>query len=330
MTIAWLTFAASAAVVIVAGLRIARDGDALARASGLGGMWIGAILVAATTSLPELATDLSAVLQGRPSLAVGDLFGSSMANMLILAVADLSVRKTRVLTRVAITQAAVGALAVLLTGIATLGILAGGGGPLGIGWSVLAVTAGYLVGMRVLRENRPEPPFRAASDPSLARPPDVDVRRSLGGFAAAGVAILLAAPFLAGSAATLADGFGISHGFAGMVLLALTTSMPEVVVSLAAVRAGSYDLAVGNLLGSNCFNMLVLLPLDLANGGTPILAEVGPELAVGAVASMVLTALALLDVLDRAERRRGWFEPGPALMIVAYVASLWLVARVHG
>jgi cation:H+ antiporter len=86
---------------------------------------VGAILVAAATSLPELSTDLYAVRQGTPSLAVGDLFGSSMANMLILAIADIATHRVRVLTRVAINQALVGGLAIVLTAAAAAGTLTG-------------------------------------------------------------------------------------------------------------------------------------------------------------------------------------------------------------
>lgn len=87
---AWLIFAVASAAVVVAGVRLARDGDVIAERTGLGGAWVGAILLAAATSLPELTTDIFAVRQGQVSLAVGDLFGSSMVNMLILAVADLA------------------------------------------------------------------------------------------------------------------------------------------------------------------------------------------------------------------------------------------------
>jgi cation:H+ antiporter len=326
---AWLTFAVSAAAVIAAGIRLARDGDTIAAGTGLGGMWIGAILLAAATSLPELVTDVSAVWQGDPGLAVGDLFGSSMANMLILAVADLLVRQTRVLTRVAVNQATVGVIGICLTTVAGLGVLAGGGSILGVGWATLVIAGGYVVGMRLLHANRPEPPFRTPAQVTEAKPRADALRSAVTGFAAGALVIVVAAPFLASSTAELAGRLGISHGFAGMVLLAITTSMPEVVVTTAAVRAGAYDLAVGNLLGSNCFNMAVLVPLDLAQGPGSLLAVVDRELAVAALASVVLTSLALLDVLDRAERRRWAFEPGPVLMIAAYAAGLYLTLTLH-
>lgn len=289
---------------------------------------MGAILVAAATSLPELTTDLHAVLQGNPSLAVGDLFGSSMANMMILAVGDLLTRHTRMLTRVTINQALVGTLGILLTAIAALGILgAGAGAPFGIGWSAIAVGVVYVAGMRLLHRNRPEPPFRTEAEVAEARRRAGELRTAFVGFGVAALVILVAARFLAASAAELAEAFGVSQGFIGVVLLAITTSLPEAVVSIASIRAGSYDLAVGNLLGSNCFNMAILLPLDVVDGGGPLLAAVEPGLVLAALFAMLLTALALLDVLNKSERKLWAIEPGPGAMILVYALGLYLVYR---
>jgi cation:H+ antiporter len=328
---AWLIFILSAAAIAAAGVRLARDADEIAEKTGLGGMWIGAVLVSIATSLPELVTDVSAIRQGAPSLAVGDLFGSSMANVLILAVADLSVRKTRVLTRVSVNQAAVGIISVGLTAVAAVGLVAGGGNVFGLGWSALAVGVAYLAAVRFLHASRSEPPFeREAPTASKAGWREAGVRRALLRFGVASAAILLAGPLLAGSAAELASKLGFSHGLVGMTLLALTTSMPELAVTFAAVRGGAYDLAVGNLLGSNCFNMALLVPLDLAHGPGSLLAAVDRELVVAALASIALTSLAVLDVFDRAERRSQVFELRPWLTILAYATGVVLTARLGG
>jgi cation:H+ antiporter len=320
-------FTASASLIVAAGIRLARDGDVIAAGTGLGGLWVGAILVAAATSLPELATDLNAVWQGAPELAVGDLFGSNMANMLIIAVADLVTRHTRVLTRVAVTQLAVGTLAVCLTAVAALGTLVPGPVVAGFGWATAAVGIGYAAGMRYLHRNRPEPPFRRPEEVKAAQPTRKELRRAGRRFVLAALVILLAAPLLASSTAALADRLGISRGFAGLMLLAVTTSLPEAAVTTASVRRESYDLAVGNLLGSNCFNMAALVPLEIANGGRSILADAGAELVVGALVGMLLTGLAMLGVLDRAERARRGIELAPLVAVLTYVIGLALSYR---
>ncbi len=323
---AWLVFALSGTLVAAAGARLARAGDTIAAGTGLGGMWVGAILVAGATSLPELTTDASAILQQHPNLAIGDLFGSSMANMLILAVADLLTRKTRLLTRVAINQALVGVLAIFLTAIAVLGMLGGGAASVaGFGWPAGAVGIGYVAGMRLLHRNRGEPPFRTEAEVAEAAPARPALQRAVVEFSVAALVIFLAAPYLAGSAATLADQLGVAHSFMGMLLLAVTTSLPEAAVTVASVRAGWYNLAVGNLLGSNCFNMAALVPLDAVHGPGSLLAAVDPVLAVAGMFAVLLMALALLDVLNKSERRIWAIEPGPAVMILTYLVALaWL------
>lgn len=320
----WLTFLVSAAAVAVAGIRLAKDGDTIGHGTGLGGLWVGAILVAGATSLPELVTDINAILQGNPDLAVGDLFGSTMANMLILAVADLLTRKPRLLMRVAVNQVLVGAVAVLLTVIAALGILLRAEirwAP--VGWSTLAIAVAYGAGMRLLHRNREEPPFRTPEEVAERRVAAAGLRRAVVGFGVSALVILVAAPSLASSTAALGDALGITRGFAGMVLLAATTSLPEAVVSGASIRAGAYGLAVGNLLGSCAFNMAALVPLDLVQGAGSLLAGVSQQLLVGALFGVVLILLAMLDVMNKSERRFWAVEPGPALMILVYLIGMY-------
>jgi cation:H+ antiporter len=327
----WLVFALSAAAVILAGIRLSRDGDTIAERTGLGGAWVGAILIAGATSLPELATDIFAVRMGERSLAVGDLFGSNMANMLILAVADLSVRNVLVLSRVTVNQVLVGVLAIILTVIATIGIISPVNfGLLGAGWATLLLGTTYLFGMRLLHVNRGESAFEsgeAAAKHASSAPP---LRNAVIGFMLAAAVILFAARYLAGSTAHIAAELGLASGFAGMVLLALTTSLPEVAVTVAAVRCGSYDLAVGNLLGSNAFNMAILLVLDFVDGPQPLLTGLQPGLLLGALFSILLMGQVLLGILNRSEKRVWFLEPDALFLIATYGLGLWLVYQAGG
>ncbi|MGV3721012.1 MAG: sodium:calcium antiporter [Actinomycetota bacterium] len=322
----WLVFLLSAAAVIVAGSRLSRDGDAIAEGTGLGGAWVGAILVAGATSLPELATDVYAVRAGDVNLAVGDLFGSCMANMLILGVADLLHTKVQVLTRVAINQVLVGVLAISLVALAILGIVAHVPATmLGAGWSAWAIGVGYVAGMRLLHLNRGEPPFQSVgeAEEAAAQVRRHSLRRAYAGFALSALVILFAARYLASSAGEIALLLGLSSGLVGMVLVALTTSLPEVTVSIAAVRSGSYDLAVGNLLGSNCFNIAILFVLDFVDGPAALLGRASPSLAVGAVFAILLMSQALIGILNRSERRVGFFEPDATLLVLTYFGGLY-------
>ncbi len=330
---AWLVFILSGAAVAVAGTRLAHNGDVIADRSGLGRTWVGAVLVAAATSLPELSTDSFAVVQGHTSLAIGDLFGSSMANMLLLALADIALTRIRVLTRVAINQAIVGTLAIILMAIAVAGALTQPGlSILSFGWAPLAIGFSYLAGMRLIYLNREGPPFstmvqveRAEKEAVVGGP---SLFRAVVEFGAATVIILIAARFLANSASSLALQLGLDSGFFGIALLALTTSLPEVAVTITCLRSGSYDLAVGNLLGSNVFNMVILIPLDLLYRSGPILGQADRSVLIGALFAIFLTALTVLEVLNRSERRIWYLEPDAIFRVLVYLFGLFLAFRV--
>ncbi|RIK37868.1 MAG: hypothetical protein DCC58_17420 [Chloroflexi bacterium] len=323
---AWLVFLLSGGCVVLAGTVLSRSGDAISERTGLGRVWVGAILVAAATSLPELTTGLYAVRQGDVNLTVGNLFGASMANMLILAVADLTLTRVRVLTRVAINQAVVGTLAVALTATAAVGILTDQHlSLLGLGWAPLAIAFGYIAGMRIIYLNRVGPPFLEPDEATVVAAKAAGLRRAAISFVVAAAVVLVAARYLASSAVTVADQLGITTGFMGIALLAITTSLPEVTVTVASVRAGWYDLAVGNLLGSVAFNMLILLPLDLADRSGPLLAQVEPGVLVGALFACILIGQTLLEILNTSEERIWYLEPGAFFRVATYALGLYLI-----
>src|SRR5690606_3763319 len=264
----WLAvFAVAAAVIAWAGVHLARYGDELAERAGLSRLVVGMLLVATATSLPEVVTDVSAALGDAPDLAVGDLFGSNMANMAILAVIDLQHRK-RVWTRVEIGHARVASVAIGLTALAILGVLTPPGIPLGwLGIDTLVIAGAYVAAVAWMHRS----PIGRHGEGEVLPVPTGWSRPSFGGlrpvilrFAGAALVILAAGPVLARSAEEIAAASGLGQTFVGSSLVAITTSLPELVSSLAAVRIRSYDLAVGNLFGSNAFNMFALVFVDAA------------------------------------------------------------------
>jgi hypothetical protein len=146
--------------------------------------------------------------------------------------------------------------------------------------------------------------------------------RVIGRFALAAGGILLAAPVVALAAKRIAEASGIDQSFLGAVLLAITTSMPQLVASLAAVRIGAHDLAVGNLFGSNAVNMSVLLLADIVYTKGRILAAVNPTQAVAAVGAILLMALAVAAIVGGTETRTGRFEPDAIVVLLAHLGVL--------
>jgi len=153
----------------------------------------------------------------------------------------------------------------------------------------------------------------------------VELRRASIGFAVTALALLVAAPFLAGSANTIAEQSGISTTFIGTTLLGITTSLPELVTAIAAVRLGAFDLAVGNLFGSNAFNMAAFFFVDLAYRGGPLLNEVSDAHAMTGLWSILLMNVALMGIIYRVEKRYLLIEPDSLAIIVGYCLGLWLL-----
>lgn len=322
MTAALLLFLASAAAVVIAGTVLTRAADVIAERTGLGRLWIGVILVATATSLPELATDISAVRIGAPNLGAGDLFGSGMANMLILALLGLVPPRDLVFQRAALDHALSASLAIILNALAAALILAPTGlALLGMGPEPLILLAVFVAGtLTVYRHGRrtTAPP---AGAPHRAKGPSL--KSAIIRFGIAAAVVVAVSPAFAYSAERIAEITGLGQTFIGTLLVGLSTSLPELVTAFAAARIGAFDLAVGNLFGSNAFNMVVFLPMELAHRGGALFPLLDPGHALTAFFAIVLMALGLAAIVYRAERRHALVEPGSVLMVVCYLLALW-------
>ena len=152
------------------------------------------------------------------------------------------------------------------------------------------------------------------------------LRRALVGFGVAAAVILLVGPFMAEAAGHIADETGLGKTFVGSTLVAFSTSLPELVASLTALRMGAFDLAAGNIFGSNAFNMVLFVPLDLASPG-PLLAGVSLNHAITGVMTMLVTSVAVMGQLYRVERRTWLIEPDALMVIALVIGTLALTVR---
>ncbi|MFT5523803.1 MAG: cation:H+ antiporter [Pirellulaceae bacterium] len=334
MMIVSLEFLALAIVVALAGTYLARSADQIAEITRLGRLLVGSVLLAAATSLPELTVDFSAVRQGMPDLAAGDLFGSSLMNLLILAVLDLVHRSGgKMLSREAAAHALSATLSIALTAIAGMAMLTAphlpGPSFLGIGIWSWGILVAYLLGVRMIfldqrvsaRAAVVAKPESSRSDTMTVLPP---LWKPVVVFAVAALVLCLTGPRLAHTAGQLADLSGLGKTFVGTSLVALCTSLPELVASISALRLKAFDLVIGNVFGSNAFNMLLFLPLDAAHAGS-LFADISSSHAVTALAVIVATAVATLGQLYHVEKRRRVFEPDALLMILILGGALVLV-----
>jgi cation:H+ antiporter len=323
-----LALIAAAIVIVVAGFVLARTGEAIADSTGLGQVWFGAIFVAAATSLPELATDTSAVVQDQPGLAVGDLFGSNMANMAILGLLALLLPSARIFARDAVELTITGSVAVILTGVAALFVIArldqsiAGAFSLG-SLALLAAGAGALILLPGYRQALAEGAL-PEQEAARSRRRRLDRMTALR-FAGAALAILAAAPILASSADELVRRSGLDATFVGVLVLAVATSLPELATSWSAARAGALDLAVSNLFGSNATNMVILVWLDLVYLKSPLLDTAEMSAAAAGIVAILLMMIGLTAMALRAQRKRLPVETAGVIMMAAYVVGVLLV-----
>jgi cation:H+ antiporter len=323
-----LVFAVSGAAVFKIASRLARHADAIADATGLGRIWIGTVLLAASTSLPEITTDVSAAALGAIDIGIGDLMGSTLANMLILAALDIVWTRRLLLQQAAVDHVLGGALAAVLTSIAGVAIAAGGFGRLGpVGFDTLLILLVYLLGMNAVyaasQVNRPPP----TEQMELGETQTTLLRTGLRGIGLATLGLLAAAPLLVVAAEAVAIEAGVSQSFIGTTLLGLTTSFPEIVASIAAVRMGAIDLAVGNIFGSNAFNMCILFAMDLASPGAPLLARASPSHVQSALCAVLAISLGMMGIMARTQRRFAIVRTESTLIVATYAGAVWLLAR---
>jgi cation:H+ antiporter len=318
----WVQFIVTSVILVFTAMQLARYGDIIAIRTNLGGMFVGTLLLAGATSLPEFLTTINSLNQNVPNLAAGNMFGSNMFNMFMLAVLDLTNQNKRVLRQVAMKHALTAGLAILLIGMAIFFIDINQDWKIGwVGLDSLMLMVVYVGGIRLIQGNSSPPkPHAAELDPKL--PP---LWKALVGFGVATAVLVAAAPFLVSSSAGIAEITGMGTGFVGILLVGMVTSLPEMVTTISATRMGAYDLAVGNLFGSNVFNMFTLGLTDVFLTSGRFIGAIDRDFAIVAMLSLILTTLGLLGNMARLERRLLFIELDALLLLLVYFGGMWVV-----
>ncbi|HSN19811.1 MAG TPA: sodium:calcium antiporter [Usitatibacter sp.] len=314
--LAWGAFLGCAAAIAVGGTALCRLADEIAETTGLTRTWIGLVLLAVATSLPELVTGLSSVrLAQAPDIAMGDALGSVVFNLALLGGVYLSGggmprAATGRDTRSAALSAAYGIGLLAIAGVA-LGM--NGTPSVGaVSLHSLLLLLLYAVAMRHL--------YARGARPAAASAPRGQAMSPFVRFGAAAIAVGAAASALPFVARHLAVLMGWTDSAVGTLLVAAATSLPELAVTGAAVRIGRPELAVGNLLGSNLFDMAIVAVDDLFFAPGPLFAFVSADHARSIASGLVMSGLALLGP----RRAVG------AALCAAYAANAWLAWRGAG
>lgn len=312
-------------IIFLAGSKLSYYANLLSETTGLGKAWLGIILMATITSLPELMVGISAsAIVKSADLAVGDIFGSCAFNLGILAMMDAFVPKHKSLLGLASQNhiLAISMNIILLT-LAGLGILlpadivlSKGMGLISLSFIFIYFLSVWLIYKNDKRANAISPPLEAKDKPVVS---SKKIIVSLSIFAVIIIGIALLVPFLVNR---IAEDFGLHKSFAGALLLAISTSLPEIAVSLAAVRMGSIDMAVGNLVGSNLFNIFTLSVNDMFYTQGHILKDASDTNIISCLATILMSAIAIIGLSYRNEKKRYLLAWDSLLIFSIYIVTI--------
>ena len=355
----YVIFGFSALLMIIVGIKLSVYGDTLAAHTKLGHGLIGGILIAGVTSLPELTSSISAAAIGAPDIAFGNVYGSNAFNLMILAIVDLVQGKGSLLRIVRESHILTAMFGILLTGFSVLAVWMSPYGflELTLGWvsshSVVLLVLYLFSALLMVRYeskfqtkletpdpksslsvkvNNKEEKYEASEKHEMeSAEPEMknnSLIRAIVGFIAAAAIIVFAGIQLALMADVIAQETGLGQTFVGTLLVAGATSLPELAASVAAIRIGAYDMAVGNVLGSNIFNILILVVTDAAYFSGSVYGVVSNQHLLTAVTTMILSSIAVIGLFYRSRRTIFMLGWDSVAIMIGYLTMMYTLFRI--
>ena len=320
----WFKFIVCVLVIFFAGRVVAKYGDIIANKTGLGGVWVGLVLVAVVTSLPELFTGISAVTIVKvPDLTIGDLLGANTFNLLNLALLDIACQQGSLFRMIAPGHRLPALFSIILVMVIGISIfLSHHVSPMAIGWVGLytpLIIIIYFIFARIIFRFEQQ----AAKELDLEYS-GMPLKKVYLYFAIAAVFIVGAGIWLAIIGDEIAIAMGWEQSFVGSLFLAFTTSLPEITVSFTAMRLGAFDLAAANMIGSNLFNMTIVSVDDLFYLEGPVLEAVSEAHIITALVVVAMTTVFILGLYFKPRRffRLDWVNLS---MIALFAVGAYLV-----
>jgi len=325
----WLGFLLCTGVIVYSGAKLSKYGDIIAEKTGLGRAWIGLVLMASVTSLPELVTGISSVtFAGVPDIAVGDVLGSCVFNMLIIAVLDALYRIMPISSKAHQGNILSAAFGILLLGMVTISIFLGRTVP-PLGWigpySLMFILI-YLIAIRLIYSYEKRQIATLLKEKAFElKYNHIQTKTAVTNYILNAFIVVIAATFLPKIGEGIAATTGLGQTFVGNIFIAFSTSLPEVVVSISAVRMDAIDLAIGNLFGSNIFNIFILAIDDLFFMPGPILSFANENHIISALSAIMMTGIAIIGLTYRSMKKPlllAWDAIG---IVIIYIINMMLL-----
>ena len=325
LLIAILIFLVSAGVVVYCGTKLAVYGDALAELTGLGRLFVGSILVALATSLPELSTNISAVSLNppNPAIAIGNVFGANMINLFTFGAVALVFGGSRFLSNVSVEQKYLVFIAILMTVVGLLFISV----PLNASAFNIGLPAGiilimYVLGMWFIYKKKPDDENSGSDEIQTT----LTLTKAWLLFGVVSAGVVVGGIFLAISTDQIADITGISSGVLGIIAVSIVTTMPEASETIAAARMKAYDLGVAGLFGSCVFNVTIIGYADIFYRDGIITTQGEPAHQIAGLVAVGLMLIGLAVILGKNKLPKPVLTAGVAAIVVVYLVGAVLVA----
>lgn len=306
-----------AALIFFCADRLTRLADVLAEKFNMSRSWIGIVILAAITSLPELSNSLSSVTIVKvPDLGVGNLVGACLMNLLLLSFLDYLFGDRPIFSRLDLGHILTASFAVLLLALTSLGILLSS--KINPHLVILLILLVYLIAQRLI--------FIFEKGKELASEKKYE-KKNLGytliKFVFFGSIVVVSGIWLSTLGDKIAFQTGWGATFVGSLILSFITTLPELTVSFSAMRLGAPDMAASNLLGSILFNIAILTILDPFSRNLPLLASISDLHVITALAGIICLCVVIIGIVKHSENKLFLRFSWSSLLIILTVFSSW-------
>jgi cation:H+ antiporter len=325
-----LIFVILAYLIIRFGSKLGDCGDAIGDIKGIDKSWIGVVMLAGITSLPELITGVSATLLGKPEMAISNIFGSNIFNIFIIFILDVFILKeVHFSSKVHKKNMLTGFFSIILSSIFILGHFFKA---LTIGYvsifSIIIIVC-YSLFMKMLHLYETEYEHIYEEEEVEEEKELMTYTAARNGFIINAILVIIVGVLISWTADKIAVtpifGIRLGESFVGLLLLALATSLPELTISIRAVKLGSYDMAAGNILGSNLFNLAIIFVINLFTFKGGFYARITTFHLTAALFSIIMVMVFLVGMVFNKKKR----SYDGILIGILYVVSMYVLYRIR-
>ena len=322
----WIKFLISIGIIFYCGRKLSHYGDVISKKTGLGGGFVGVILLGAVTSLPELITTISSVAFVKEvNLAWGNILGSNLLNLTILACSDIIIKRTDINRVFDHGNILTGCFSIIITAVCTIGLITGKDlillGHVSI-YSILILLI-YFLGAYILYRNAVKSKLDVKEEPDKSV--NISNLKLFSLFFLNAALIIIAGISVTYACEEIAKITGLGATFVGTLFLAIATSLPEIVVSVSAIRLGQITMAAGNILGSNFFNISILGASDFfyKSGSGSLFLDAAKINLITAIIFIIVTNIILIGIIHRSKRKIFRFGYDSIIVIMLYLLTFY-------